>query len=84
MPLINVRTSSLLAEQTGVPMTFAGTADPCAFVEVKSIGALSPPAMTEAFCDLISARTGIAANRIDIGFEDVPASCWGWNGATFG
>lgn len=89
--------SSLLAEQTGkpeayvmtlletgVPMTFAGSLEPCAYVEVKSIGALRPQAMTAAFCDLISARTGIPANRIYIGFEDVPASCWGWNGSTFG
>ena len=89
--------SSLLAEltgkpeayvmtllETGVPMTFAGTTDPCAYVEVKSIGALRPPAMAAAVCDLISARTGIPANRIYIGFEDVPASSWGWNGSTFG
>ena len=48
--------------ETGVPMTFAGN-EPCAYVEVKSIGALRPPAMT--------AR--IPANRI--GFEDVQASC---------
>ncbi|NDD45042.1 MULTISPECIES: phenylpyruvate tautomerase MIF-related protein [unclassified Synechococcus] len=70
--------------ETGVPMTFAGSADPCAYVEVKSIGALRPPAMTAAFCELIQSRTGIPANRIYIGFDDVQASCWGWNGSTFG
>ena len=43
--------------QTGVPMTFAGSHEPCAYVEVKSIGALRPPAMTAAFCELIQART---------------------------
>ncbi|MDC2993729.1 phenylpyruvate tautomerase MIF-related protein [bacterium] len=53
-------------------------------MEVKSIGALRPPAMTAAFCELIQARTGIPANRVYIGFEDVQASCWGWNGNTFG
>ena len=89
--------SALLAEQTGkpeayvmtlletgVPMTFAGSTDPCAYVEVKSIGALKPPAMTAAFSELISARTDIPANRIYIGFDDVQASAWGWNGSTFG
>lgn len=89
--------SALLAEQTGkpeayvmtlletgVPMTFAGNTDPCAYVEVKSIGALKPPAMTAAFSELISARTGIPSNRIYIGFDDVQASAWGWNGSTFG
>ena len=70
--------------ETGVPMTFAGNHEPCAYVEVKSIGALRPPAMTAAFCELIQARAGIPANRVYIGFEDVQASCWGWNGNTFG
>lgn len=89
--------SAMLAEQTGkpeayvmtlletdVPMTFAGTSAPAAFVEVKSIGALHPSAMTEAFCELIMARTGIPADRIYISFDDVPASFFGWNGRTFG
>jgi phenylpyruvate tautomerase len=89
--------SSALAQQTGkpesyvmtlletaVPMTFAGSTDPCAYVEIKSIGALKPPAMTAAFCDLIEARTGIPAKRIYVAFEDVKASNWGWNGSTFG
>ena len=62
----------------------AGSHEPCAYVEVKSIGALRPPAMTAAFCELIQERTGIPANRVYIGFEDVQASCWGWNGNTFG
>lgn len=35
-------------------------------------------------CELIQSRTGIPANRIYIGFDDVQASCWGWNGSTFG
>jgi phenylpyruvate tautomerase len=70
--------------ETGVPMTFAGSAEPCAYVEIKSIGALKPPAMTAAFCRLISERTGIPADRVYIGFDDVKASQWGWNGRTFG
>ena len=70
--------------ETGVPMTFAGTAEPSAYVEVKSIGALRPSEMSAALCELISARTGIPPRRIFIGFEDVPASSWGWNGKTFG
>ena len=89
--------SAKLAEQTGKPedyvmtlletdvaMTFAGTSAPAAFVEVKSIGALRPSAMTESFCELITSRTGIPADRIYVHFEDVPASSLGWNGRTFG
>ena len=39
--------------ETAVPMTFAGSSEPCAYVEIKSIGALKPAAMTSAFCELI-------------------------------
>ncbi|WP_415399673.1 phenylpyruvate tautomerase MIF-related protein [Synechococcus sp. W4D4] len=70
--------------ETAVPMTFAGSTEPCAYVEIKSIGALKPPAMTAAFCKLIEARTGIPATRIYVAFEDVKASSWGWNCSTFG
>jgi phenylpyruvate tautomerase len=70
--------------EAGVPMTFAGSSEPCAYVEIKSIGALKPPAMTAAFCELISARTGIPADRIYVAFDDVKAASWGWNGRTFG
>ena len=70
--------------ETAVPMTFAGSTEPCAYVEIKSIGALKPPAMTSAFCELIESRTGIPASRIYVAFEDVNASSWGWNGNTFG
>ena len=70
--------------QTSVPMTFGGSSEPCAYIEIKSIGALSPSEMTAAFTDLIAERTGIQPQRIFIGFEDVAPSLWGWNGKTFG
>ena len=70
--------------ETAVPMTFAGSSEPCAYVEIKSIGALKPPAMSSAFCELIESRTGIPASLIYVAFEDVNASSWGWNGNTFG
>jgi len=68
----------------GVPMTFAGSNDPCAYVEIKSIGVLTPPEMSDRFCELIKASLGIPKDRIYIGFDDVSASHWGWNGRTFG
>jgi phenylpyruvate tautomerase PptA (4-oxalocrotonate tautomerase family) len=68
----------------GVPMTFAGQSEPCAYVEIKSIGALAPAAMTREFCELIENAIGIPKDRIYIGFDDVDATCWGWNGRTFG
>ena len=70
--------------ETGVPMTFAGSHAPAALIEIKSIGALRPPEMSAAFSELITARTGIPANRIYICFDDVQPSFFGWNGTTFG
>ena len=70
--------------QTDVPMTFGGSDEPCCYVEIKSIGALRPSKMTESFCNLIQSKTEIPSNRIYIGFEDVEASNWGFNGQTFG
>ena len=69
---------------SGVPMTLAGSEAPCAYVEIKSIGALTPPAMSDQFCELIKSSLGIPKDRIYIGFDDVNASDWGWNGRTFG
>ena len=70
--------------ETAVPMTFAGSTEPCAYEEIKSIGALKPAAMTASFCALISSSTGLSSDRIYVAFEDVKASSWGWNGRTFG
>jgi len=70
-----------------VPMTFAGESAPACYVEVKSIGALGgdrPAAISAALCSLLAQRLGVAADRIYISFEDVPARLWGWNGSTFG
>lgn len=70
--------------ELGVPMTFSGSNDPCVYVEIKSIGALKPKAMSAAFSALLEERLGIPANRIYLNFEDIDASSWGWNGGTFG
>jgi len=69
---------------SGVSMTFAGSEEPCAYVVIKSIGALTPSAMSDQFCELIKTSLGISKDRIYIEFDDVNASNWGWNGRTFG
>ena len=48
---------------SGLPMTFAGSEEPCAYVEIKSIGALTPSAMTDQFCELIKMSLGISKDR---------------------
>ena len=49
---------------SGVPMTFAGSEEPCAYVEIKSIGALTPPAMSEQLDPFFLVK-------IDLGFPNL-------------
>jgi phenylpyruvate tautomerase PptA (4-oxalocrotonate tautomerase family) len=92
------RASALVAEQLGKPeryvmasvenntaMQFAGTDEPLAYLELKSIGL--PESTTadtsRALCQLVAAETGIAPDRIYIEFSDAPRKMWGWNNSTF-
>ena len=89
--------SKLVADLTGKPenyvmtmikldnrMTFAGSDEPCCFMQVKSIGSLNPSSMSRSLCDLIASKTNININRVYIEFIDVKSSNWGFNGSTFG
>lgn len=77
----------MTAFEAGLPMTFAGTSDPACYIEVKSIGTMSPDqtqAMSQDFCQEANEVLGIPENRIYIGFTDVERHLWGWDGRTFG
>ena len=89
--------SKMVADLTGKPenyvmtmiqidnkMTFAGSDEPCCFINVKSIGSLTPLSMSKSLCELIASKTNINTNRIYIEFSDVKASNWGFNSSTFG
>jgi len=69
----------------GLPMSLAGSSEPLAYLELKSIGL--PEERTAEFsaalCRLIDEQLGIPAERIYIEFSDAPRHLWGWNGATF-
>ncbi len=70
-----------------VPMSFGGECTPCCYVEVKSIGRLDgdqPQRISATVCSLLERHLGLPGARIYIGFEDVPARLWGWDGGTFG
>ena len=58
--------------------------DPCCFLEIKSIGSLTPSDMAKPISDFVNEKIGIPSDKIYISFEDVPASMWAWNGRTFG
>ncbi|KAH3757225.1 phenylpyruvate tautomerase [Pelomyxa schiedti] len=66
---------------------FAGQPGPCAFVMIKSIGGLNGRVnnvLCAKFCEMLATKFGIAGERIYLNFQDVPASSWGHDGATFG
>ena len=92
------KASALVATQLGKPesyvmtsvennpaMTFAGTDDPLAYLELKSIGLpeSSTGDASRALCELVSRETGINPERIYIEFTDAARKMWGWNGGTF-
>ncbi len=70
---------------TGVPMCLAGSSEPLAYLELKSIGLPEERTaeLSAALCRLIDEQLGIPAERIYIEFSDAPRHLWGWNGATF-
>jgi len=66
-------------------MLFAGTADPAAYLELKSLGLTEGKAAdySRTLCDLLGTTLGIPAGRIYIEFAAPPARLFGWNGGTF-
>ena len=58
--------------------------EPCCFLEIKSIGSLSPSEMAKPISDFVHEKMGIPGDKIYLFFENVPASTWAWNGRTFG
>ncbi len=77
----------MTAFEAGVPMTFAGTADPTCYIEIKSVGTMGDAkikAMSQDFCAKVQASLGVPPNRTYIEFADSPGGMWGWNGSTFG
>jgi phenylpyruvate tautomerase PptA (4-oxalocrotonate tautomerase family) len=73
--------------EPGLSMTFAGTPDPVCYIELKSIGKLTPDQtrrISQEFCTLIETALGVPAKRTYIEFADAQGYLWGWNGSTFG
>ena len=65
-------------------MSFAGTSEPCCFIEIKSIGSIEPSKMSKPICEFFSNELEISIDRIYIFFQDVDSSMWAWNSRTFG
>jgi phenylpyruvate tautomerase len=78
----------MTALESAVPMSFAGdAAAPVAYLELKSVGRLTPQqtqTISTDLCGLIEQRLGVPAGRIYIEFAAAEGYLWGWNGGTFG
>lgn len=77
----------MVALNGAVPMRFGGESTPCCCVRLTSIGQLDgdqPRRISAAVCSLLERHLSVPSARIYIGFEDVPARMWGWDGDTFG
>lgn len=76
----------MVALKQEVPMLFAGSDAPLAYLELKSIGlqAERTKEFAQAFCHFVSTELGIPGDRVYVKFNDAQRSMWGWNGDTFG
>jgi phenylpyruvate tautomerase PptA (4-oxalocrotonate tautomerase family) len=75
----------MVCTESSVPMMFAGTEEPCAFLELRGIGLPESKTgkLSELLCELVESQTGIRKDRVYINFVDIKPSLWGWNGETF-
>lgn len=75
----------MIAIHAANPIMFAGSTDPAAYLELKSLGL--PETATADFsrtlCDLIGSELGVAAERTYIEFAGPKRQMWGWNNETF-
>lgn len=65
-------------------MSFAGSDEPCVFVNVSIFGKASDEAydaLTASLCEKIGASLSIPADRIYVKYEEV--FHWGWNSMNF-
>ena len=98
MPLLN-KFSTLVAQLLGKPESYVmvifntdhplvmgGTNDPCAFLQLKSLGLPedSTANLSAALCDAVAEHLDIPANRIYIEFSNPDRHMWGWDRDAFG
>ncbi|MEM1157057.1 MAG: phenylpyruvate tautomerase MIF-related protein [Verrucomicrobiota bacterium] len=70
----------------GIMMSFGGTTDPTALLQLSSLGLSERQAAecSKRLCRLMEERFSIPAGRVYIKMADHPRKLWGWNGGTFG
>ena len=67
-------------------ISFARSDAPAAYIELKSIGTMTPAqtqGLAETLCAAICDATAVPSDRIYIEFADAERHLWGWNNKTF-
>ena len=74
----------MLSHEVQPQMMFAGSADPLAYLELKSIGMTDAdtPALSQLLSSILSEYLGVVPNRVYIEFSASPRGLWGFNGRT--
>lgn len=69
----------------GVAMSFAGSSEPCAYLELKSLGLPDDQTanLSQTLCTLLAEELKLEPSRIYIEFASPERHMWGWNNATF-
>lgn len=75
----------MIALEPDIPMLFAGTDAPTAFLELKGIGLPTnkTKALSQALCRFIEQHLGVPGDRVYLNFADVSPALWGWNSDVF-
>lgn len=75
----------MVSMKDAMPMVFAGSDAPLAFLELKSIGLPESKtgALSSTLCSAVNEALGIDSNRIYIEFSNASRAMWGWDGRTF-
>ncbi|WP_461210310.1 phenylpyruvate tautomerase MIF-related protein [Desulfocurvus sp. DL9XJH121] len=71
--------------EDGAALAFAGTREPAAYVEFKSIGLAENVCADQSagICEFVERELGVPQARVYIEFKNLERCLFGWNGATF-
>ena len=75
----------MTAVKPGAAMSFSGSAQPTAFIELKSIGLPTERCaeLAEKISEFVKENLGISPDRVFIDFEDLKRDMFALNGETF-
>ncbi|HNW34253.1 MAG TPA: phenylpyruvate tautomerase MIF-related protein [Candidatus Ozemobacteraceae bacterium] len=68
-------------------MRMSGTDAPAAFIDLRSVGGISPQKnkiLSKTLSGIVQKHLAVPADRIFLTFTDIPGASWDWNGDTFG